>query len=447
MPIPTLRERVMSRQASAQASKKAGEEGTLRARLAARRARLAEVRSQRLAAQASKAAASAPANRIASAKRAHALKVAKSKVAAAWVMAKALMPKANNDAQMRMASALLNLGLSDLATATRQAAKNASFTLLAEKFELEHGRELNEALEDPKVLEALKKEVVKELNTEDPLKTASKKKAAEGDDKKKEEDPPSKEEGGEEDEGGDDLGGADNGEGAGEDLEDHQDQVELGEAKADLEIQLQDTASSIKALEDQLKELDGQELDFSSIAEQHEEHQIELGGEESGEGEGEGDEFDFGPSSRESMQASLDVDLVDPDHTAEFFREAATADPMADLLTPGRVAEEMQEPDDVHVDAESDHEDSILGEVLSGTEEVEFEEDRESRPELRVAKDERNADVRARMLARMGGGASPRKAASGKKTSALKTIGDPALPNSVREDNNSICEAIFLDRD
>lgn len=90
----------------------------------------------------------------------------KTRVASAWTLAKSLLPTAPSDVQMKMASSLLVNSTQALKASLRQTAINAHYTKLAEKFEQIHKVELNEFLEDESLLNKLKGELERELKGE-----------------------------------------------------------------------------------------------------------------------------------------------------------------------------------------------------------------------------------------------------------------------------------------
>jgi hypothetical protein len=88
---------------------------------------------------------------------------AQQRVAAAWTIAKTMLPTAPAEVQKSAASSLLNNSTRILNAMLRQTAKNAHYSKLAETFKAVHKVELNDHLENPSVLSALKSEVAKEI--------------------------------------------------------------------------------------------------------------------------------------------------------------------------------------------------------------------------------------------------------------------------------------------
>ena len=111
-------------------------------------------------------------------------KEAKIRVASAWTLAKSLLPTAPNEIQYKLASSLLANSTKSLTAMLRQTAINAHYTKVAEKFEQVHKVELNEFLEDESFLKKMKGEVEKELKSEP--KSAKLKKADETEEPKDE---------------------------------------------------------------------------------------------------------------------------------------------------------------------------------------------------------------------------------------------------------------------
>jgi hypothetical protein len=115
-------------------------------------------------------------------------KEAKIRVASAWTLAKSLLPTAPNEIQYKLASSLLANSTKALTAMLRQTAINAHYTKIAEKFEQVHKVELNEFLEDESFLKKMKGEVEKELKGE-PKTADLNKKADETEEPKKDEAP------------------------------------------------------------------------------------------------------------------------------------------------------------------------------------------------------------------------------------------------------------------
>lgn len=90
----------------------------------------------------------------------------RTRVAAAWTLARTLLPSAPEDVQYKMANSLLDNSTQALTASLRQTAINAHYTRTAEKFEKAFKVELNELLEDEKFLAKMQGDVEKELKGE-----------------------------------------------------------------------------------------------------------------------------------------------------------------------------------------------------------------------------------------------------------------------------------------
>jgi hypothetical protein len=339
-------------------------------------------------------------------------KEAKTRVASAWTLAKSLLPTAPTEIQFKMASALLANGTQALTAALRQTAVNAHYTKVAEKFEQIHKVELNEFLEDESLLKKLKGEVEKELKGE--AKNAKSKAASEcvcagagcencAKTAAPEDEMPPVEEGVETEEVPSDLPPVDDAEmgeelppvedGMGEDLPPVGDEGSAipPEVKEELQGKIDNLEADVAALEEAIE--GEEELDFSKIFDEGdmEDKTDSLANEGEGDEFGAGDEFgvegeeegfdveaDGGASffsDAEALEGQLDdnTGTTDP---SEFFHSASRHDvaSMDSLLADGKTAgKEVVERGEWAKDlmneggvpdAEEDHDDVILYEVL-----------------------------------------------------------------------------------
>jgi hypothetical protein len=384
----------------------------------------------------------------------------KTRVASAWTIAKTMLPQAPSDVQFKLASSLLGNSTLVLTAMLRQTAINAHYTKLAEKFEQIHKVELNEACEDPSFLEKMKKEVEKELKGE--AKSASAECVCEGkgcENCKKTagpetEDAPLVEEKHEEeihDEGlppveeevhDEEMPPLDEEvpptEGAGEPIPD--------EKKEELKEKIDALEADVEALE--LAVENEEELDFSKIFDEEgmEEKTSDLANENDHNPEDVVDSEDFfGPSDAKSMESALNsegMDFAGHDDLAGYFHtagdESAGMDSLlADskvagdkVLLPGEMGEDLLDEAGV-TDAEKDHEDSILYEVLSGVKGDKFEPtgfERETEPKLEMPK-----------------AASTKKIPAGKKP--LRSLGDVKIASDDRSKDQRMLSALVFPDD
>ena len=332
-------------------------------------------------------------------------KEAKTRVAASWTIAKTLLPSAPSEVQYKLASSLLGNTTNALTAMLRQAAVNAHYTKLAEKFEEMHKVELNELIENPSLLTKMQNEVEKELKGEpknasktaackcgeegcEECKTA--KTAAEGDENLVEDN--ATEDKGENSEipappPADNL--MDESEESDESADAAPEEpTSPAENKKDiLTEQIQTLKDDVAALEEEVNE--GEELDFSAIFD--EENMEDKANNLAGEGE---EEFDgdieassdfFGPSSAKEMEGALDADGMEFADASDFFSHNAAVDSMDDLfagetktaakediVAPGEMGEELSKA--TTPDSETDHEDNILFEILGDIKDVAYED-------------------------------------------------------------------------
>lgn len=377
----------------------------------------------------------------------------KVRVASAWTLAKSLLPAAPVDVQMKMANALLSNSTQALTASLRQTAINSHYTKLAERFEQIHKIELNELIEDESLLNKLKAEVERELKGE--AKNASAKTADElGEgippvennmDAPGEEVPPAE---GEEMPPVDDMPPAE-----GEAIPDAK--------KEELLEKIDNLEADVAALEETIE--GEEELDFTKIFDQdtiedktqslaNEDEAIEgeeldgefsmdelgLEGEQGEEGEEEQEnlfvEADGGASffsDTEALEGQLDGDTGTTD-PSEFFTTASRHDvaAMDSLLAPvkvakgdvverGEMAQELLDESGVP-DAEADHEDVILFEVLQTIKPEKFDPGtkRDTQPKLE-------------------------KSASARTSSNIRSLGN--VRTAASKDQQKLASLVFLD--
>jgi hypothetical protein len=350
-------------------------------------------------------------------------KEAKTRVAASWTIAKTLLPAAPSEVQYKLASSLLANSTNALTAMLRQAAVNAHNTKLAEKLEEMHKVELNELIEDPSLLNKMKNEVEKELKGE--AKNASgkcecgkpgcpecnpktakakcecgkpgcpecnpktaKAKKAEG------ENEPIKDVSEEEIKETDteDVPAPPVGEPSmEEELPAEADAAPASPEEAKKEViqeQIENLKEDVAALEAEV--VDGEELDFSSIFDEEgmADNVDNLANEDAdgdfdGDIEASGDDF-FGPSSASELEGALDTEGMEFADASDFFSHKGATSSMDDLFVsekhatkeetfaPGEMGDKIVSKGNV-ADAEEDHEDDILLDVLNGIKDVNFD--------------------------------------------------------------------------
>lgn len=341
-------------------------------------------------------------------------KEARTRVASAWTLAKSLIPTAPTEVQYKLASSLLNNETNVLTAALRQTAINAHYTKVAEKFEQIHKVELNELLEDESFLNKLKGEVEKELKgdaknasaeckcggkgCEDCSKTASEckcggegceacaKTAAEEDEnvlpaEGEAEELPLE---GEDEEAPVDMP-AEEGEEMGEELpadEEPMGEVIPDEKKEELQEKIENLEADVQALEEAIE--GEEELDFSKIFDEGDmedktdslanegEEGFEVESADAGAGFGDelnvlegdlegGDQFDGDGEPHEFFTTASAFDGRGMDALLGKTADASTKG--FDVVERGEMAEDLLDEAGVP-DAEEDHEDVILYEVL-----------------------------------------------------------------------------------
>jgi SepF-like predicted cell division protein (DUF552 family) len=295
----------------------------------------------------------------------------------------------------------------------RQAAVNAHWTKVAEKFEEMHKVELNELIEDPSLLSKMQNEVEKELKGEAKNASAkcecgkpgcpecnpktAKAKKAEGENKPIENKPiedneikepetevpaPSVEDSSMEDSSMEDSSNE-----ADADASDAP--VSPAENKKDILVeQIQTIKDDVAALEEEVTE--GEELDFSAIFDEEgmEDKADNLANENEdfdGDIEASGEGF-FTPSDAGDLEGAMDADGMDFADASDFFSHSASVDSMDglfageaktaakdDVIAPGEMGDKIVSKGNVD-DAESDHEDNILFEILGDIKSVAYED-------------------------------------------------------------------------
>ena len=408
-------------------------------------------------------------------------KEARTRVASAWTLAKSLVPTAPTEIQYKLASSLLNNETQVLTAALRQTAINAHYTKVAEKFEQIHKVELNELLEDESFLKKMLNEVKSELKgeaknasaeckcsgkgcedcepktasseckcggegCEDCLKTA----ADEGEDNMlpegeesqdmpledeenpvdlpadQEEDVPSEDETPE----GEDFG------------------VEIpDEKKEELKEKIQNLEADVQALEEAIE--GEEELDFSKIFDEegmedktdslaNEEEMVEAADNGAGFGdeltvvEGdleEGDGFDGDGEPHEFFTTASAFDGRGMDSLLGKTADASTKG--FDIVERGAMAEDMLDESGVP-DAEEDHDDVILFEVLTTL-----------KPESYDPGDKRHAEPKLEKAASPKG-ILPKTATRGKDGKPIRSLGNVKTA-TVNKDQAMLSSLVFPD--
>lgn len=396
-------------------------------------------------------------------------KSAQQRVAAAWVIAKTMLPGAPVEAQEKLASSLVSAGTRILTAALKQTAINANYTKLAEKLEDVHKISLNDLMENESLLSKLEKEVAKELKTEDPTKIAKAKKADEGDTAPAADELPA-----EDVEAPTEMPGelppppeaseptspvipAEN------KVELHNKIDQAEEAISDLEREIMNTQESELNIEAAFNdEVAGQKkMNLAHEEDVHDEQfEVDVDWDDDSEfipdpaADEESKEEDgfFGPSSVESMEASLEggeegMDEASVSDAAQFF--ASVDDSNEDQLgaqmrrasempvvKPGEVAKEFEADFPEDRDFDTDHEDSILAELLGGLDEPEMIQKRDTQPELETPKAAK-AKAKAASIA-------PKTVVRQKGGKPVKSLGDVST-SKMSSESEMIAKALFGD--
>ena len=329
------------------------------------------------------------------AKKTAASKEAKVRVAAAWTTAKTLLPGAPAEVQHRLASAIVGLDAKVLKACVKQAAVNAYWTKFAEDMDAA-GAPLNKFVEEPSMLEKLKAEVGRELrgeaknasekqadgeipeieipkeNTDEAPKIGSEQKTAEY------EDPSEKQ--------------------AELDAEEKVSLIEktnvAEQAVQQLEHEILDEGNSELPLEGFFGETDekvdslANEGDFDMDLDMGEEGLDVMEGEEG-----------HGPSETKSLEGSLDgMDEIEVSDAADFFsQQAGEEDDFGDLFVtaapdaevdPGEGADffENDQVDHSVTDAEEDHADDLIYDVMNDIKPETYSSKRDTEPNLETPK-------------------------------------------------------------
>jgi len=333
-------------------------------------------------------------------KLAKAKKASQIRVAAAWTIAKTMLPQAPASVQESFATTLLANSSKVLTAALRQTAVNAHYTKLAEKLSEVHKVELNDLLEDESTVNKLKKEVDKELKTDDASKIAAKFKKAE--------DVPAPE--GEEHHEEGNLP-------AEEKVELHENIEKIEDDVNDLEKEIMTAKEHELDIEAAFSEETAKEKKMNLANEEHahdEQFELDINWDDDAENiadpEKDHEEQEeagfFGPSEVESMEASLEGDagsemeVAGISDAAEFFGKEASkqADQLGkmmsrkaelEIIKPGEVATHFEDDRSDDRNFETDHEDSILADVAESLSQEEYEDglDRsDSEPNLELPK-------------------------------------------------------------
>lgn len=389
-------------------------------------------------------------------------KSAQQKAAAAWVIAKTMLPSAPVEAQERLASSLVSSGTRILTSALKQTAINANYTKLAEKLEDVHKISLNDLMEDESLLAKLKKEVSKELKTDDPTKIAKAKKADEGEDAPSEDVPV--------DAPVDELPPppvaaeptspvipAEN------KVELHNKIDQAEEAISELEREIMNTQESELNIEAAFNDevAGAKKMNLAHEEDVHDEQfEVDVNWDDDSEfipdpkQDEESMEEDgfFGPSSVESMEASLEggeeMDEASVSDAAQFFASAddTNEDQLGSqmrrasempVVKPGEVAKEFEADFPEDRDFDTDHEDSILAELLGGLDEPEMVQERDTQPEFETPKAAK-AKAKAASIA-------PKTVVRQKGGKPVKSLGD--VTTKVSSEAESIAKALFGDED
>ena len=355
---------------------------------------------------------------------------ARKRVIAGYTMAKTLLPQADTAIQAKFAAALIQAPTNLVTAAFREVALLAAKAKQASDFEGGMKTELNVILEKPELLSRLKNEVESELKGE--AKTAKVKTAAPGDPGEEEKKP-------EGEEGAiDDLPPADpaNAEGAGsepplppagdealpptdapaEPLPPADGAAPASAEDAGLMGQIEQVEQDVSKLESQATEIQDQALDLAGVFDPA--IQADKANSLANEGEGATDDFNgdfFGPSSHGEMEDNLDSSnpqnfFTDAPHTASLQLDAYLGKQAAEVDVDGYEAADHFATD-LPADgrnAESDHSDDLLSQVLESISQETMEQTRDVAPKLEEPK-----------------GVT---AASQQPKRSNVTIGQPALP-------------------
>jgi hypothetical protein len=413
-------------------------------------------------------------NRIAArlqAKKSEELKKASQiKAAASWTIAKTMLPNAPTPVQEKLATALLASGQKVLVAALRQTAINASYAKMAETLKEVHKVSLNDLMEDESLLKKLKNEVTKELKTDEAVKVAKAKKADEVSDAPAEDLPV-------EDAPIDDLPPADLPSldapadlppapvtdspviPAENKVELHNKIDQAEQAISDLEREIMNTQESELNIEAAFNDEVAGEKKMNLAHEEHvhdEQFEVDVDWDDDSElipdlkDQEESHEEDgfFGPSSVETMEASLDgdegFDVAAESDASQFFtgKESSQIDQLgqlmhraSDVVKPGTLADNFEADFDDSRDFDTDHEDSILGDLLGKLPQAEMEQERDTEPSMELPKNAKAAKLQPKTLVRAKGG------------KPVKSLGDVVSTNKTASESDLIARALFGDEE
>jgi hypothetical protein len=317
-------------------------------------------------------------------------KEARVKVASAWTIAKTMLPSAPAAVQQKFAEALLPLQTKMLTAAVRQTAVNSHWTKIA--VAIDEKLPLNKLVEEPALLAKLQKEVERE--TKGDPKNASVKTA---------------------------------------DYEnpDEAQKAEEGAEKSTLASKIEDAKGENDSLKDDIKKIDGEELDVDNILGDDgamEDKKGSLANEndfmfEAGEDDfeidiQEPDELEIhspegnelhGPSDTQSLEQALnEMDKVEISDAADYFQTAGEeADSIGELfqtasdadVEPGEMVGFFENDESDTQDVEEDHSD-LIGELMKGIGQEEFDTERDTEPKFEEPKAAKAAKEKDKKKAR-----------------------------------------------
>jgi hypothetical protein len=354
------------------------------------RERLAALKSKKIEAS-KKAKSSTLRERLAAlkSKKIAASKEAKVKVASAWTVAKTLLPGAPNEVQFKLAKSIIALDTKILKACVKQAAVNAYWAKFAEDMEAA-GAPLNIFVDDPSMIEKLKKELKTELQGD--AKNASTKKQADGEVPEVE------------------IPAGAESKSEAPKVADYEDPAEKqseldAEEKVHLHEKIEVAENAIEQLEHEIMDGENEELDISGIFDNTDEKVDSLANEGDnlfGEEPDLSSEDTHGPSDTASLEEALndtDTDTVGISEAADFFSQASEkdTDDFSDLFTTAAEDAEVKagEAADYFIsngvdhnvtDAEEDHDGDLIFEVMMDLKPKTFETSRQTEPKLETPK-------------------------------------------------------------
>jgi hypothetical protein len=391
---------------------------------------------------------------------------ARVRTAAAWTTAKNLLPDSPVAVQHRLAAALISAPTPVLTATLRSVARLAFYTKAAEKFEAETKQDLNEFVDNEAMLNKLRSEVVGELKTEDPLKTAANKKAEVPPpvaDDPTQPAPPAEPapaaampapggKGGEENKGefnepapaGDAAPGAmgDGGMGVDEASPANEANGSHGE-EGSLLGQIEGVEGDIHSIENEVEQA-GEEFDLNKIfnPEVQADKAQNLANQGDNMEEMGNDDF-FSPSEMGDMMNKSEVggehETAAPE---DFFGKGASADPMSMFF-----GKEASEDVDVEMgdmashfetdlpgddrDSETDHGEDLLTDVLDSLSQPDMKQKRDVEPNLETPGDPTKLNVKAN---------APRK-------SSIKSVGNPVPAKKEAASSDASIESLIFGSD